>query len=371
MSFGSYARSQAMEDALANAYATTLLVAAAGNDGIDIGDCPPGAPFYPAAFSFVLGVQAPEAGFSNRDCTGPTFSNSSTLNNYEMKAPGTNIISAIPRGNYRAYQGTSMAAPIVSGALSLYRKLIPYDEETNEFMWVKLIQATDMYLDIHKALALIPKPEVWFLNKVMVDTLGTSDRDGRVDAGERIQLWFRARNTGGQVDSVYWKIRLAEFEDTTTCRIIKPTSFIGSISPYATRTSENDPMMLDISPTVAHDRDITFDLLSWFKGATDTVVQTFVFTPENGEELFGVLDTEKILYPNRLYLINQSFKIASTGKLIIKPGTRVLFYPNKTVPVNGQVIAIGKPDSLIRLEGYAPPSTMEYPSYIFRFSSGG
>lgn len=309
MSFGSYARSQAMEDALANAYATTLLVAAAGNDGIDIGDCPPGGPFYPAAFSFVLGVQAPEAGFSNYDCTGPTFSNSSTLNNYEMKAPGTNIISAIPRGNYRAYQGTSMAAPILSGALSLYRKLIPYDEETNEFMWVKLIQATDMYLDIHKALTLIPKPEVWFLNKVMVDTLGTSDRDGRVDAGERIQLWFRARNTGGQVDSVYWKIRLAEFEDTTTCRIIKPTSFIGSISPYATRTSENDPMMLDISPTVAHDRDITFDLLSWFKGATDTVIQTFVFTPENGEELFGVLDTEKTLYPDRLYLVNQSFKV--------------------------------------------------------------
>lgn len=369
MSFGSYARSMAMEDALANAYATTLLVAAAGNDGIDIGDCPPGAPFYPAALSFVLGVQAPEASFSNSDCTGPTFSNSSTLNNYEMKAPGTSIISTIPKGSYRVYQGTSMAAPIVSSALSLYRKLISYDDETTEFMWVKLIQATEQYLDIHKALTLIPKPEVWFLNKVMVDTLGTSDRDGRVDAGERIQLWFRVRNTGGQVDSVYWKIRLAEFEDTTTCRIIKPTSFIGSISPYATRTSENDPMMLDISPSVAHDRDITFDLQSWFKGATDTVVQTFVFTPENGEELFGVLDTEKILYPNRLYLINQSFKVASTGKLIIKPGTRVLFYPGKTVPLGGRIIAEGKPDSLIVFEGYTPPNSEGGISSIFDFRS--
>lgn len=368
MSFGSYARSMVMEDALANAYATTLLVAAAGNDGMDIGDCCPNCgPFFPAAFSFVLGVQAPEASFSNVDCTGPTFSNSSTLNNYEMKAPGTNIISTIPKGSYRVYQGTSMAAPIVSGALSLYRKLISYDDETNEFMWVKLIQATEQYLNIHKALTLIPKPEVWFLNKVMVDTLGTSDRDGRVDAGERIQLWFRARNTGGQVDSVYWKIRLAEFEDTTTCKIIKPTSFIGSISPYATRTSENDPMMLDISPNVAHGRDITFDLLSWFKGATDTLVQKFVLTPENGEELFGVLDTEKTLYPDRLYLVNQSFKVGVDGTLIIKPGTKILFYPGRTIPVGGRLVANGKPDSLIVFESYTPPNSYGITGTVFSF----
>jgi len=100
MSFGSYARSMAMEDALSNAYATCLLVAAAGNDATDIGDCPPGAPFFPAALSYVLGIQSPEASFSNSDCTGPTFSNSSELFNYEMKAPVTNIISTIPNGNY-------------------------------------------------------------------------------------------------------------------------------------------------------------------------------------------------------------------------------------------------------------------------------
>ncbi len=370
MSFGSYARSQAMEDALANAYATTLLVAAAGNDGIDIGDCPPGAPFFPAALSFVLGVQAPEASFSNYDCTGPTFSNSSALYNYEMKAPGTNIISTIPNGNYRVYQGTSMAAPIVSGALSLYRKLIPSDTETNEFMWVKLIQATGQYLNINKALTINPKPEIWFLNKVMVDTIGIDDKDGRVDAGETIQLWFRARNTGGQVDSVYWKIRLAEFEDPTTCNIVKPTSFLGSISPYATRTSEADHMKFIISNNVAHDRDITFDLLSWYKGATDTIVQKFVFTAENGEQLSGVLDGVKILYPNRLYLVNNSFKVGTNGTLIIKPGTKILFYPGQEVRIKGVLIAEGKPDSLICFSGYTPPSSWGGISTIFSFDNG-
>lgn len=355
MSFGTYARSQAMEDALANAYATSALVAAAGNDALNLESCIPSGPFYPAALSYVLGVQSPEASFSNIDCNGPTFSNTNDLLNYEMKAPGTEIISTIPNGNYRVYQGTSMAAPIVSGAVCMYRKLIPPAKETNEFMWVKLIQATDTYLDIYKALTLVPKPEVRFLNNVMVDTLGIDDKDGRVDAGETIQLWFKARNTGGQVDSVYWKIKLAEFEDTSTCKIIKPTSYIGSISPYSTRTSEKDPMVFKISEKVAHDRDITFDLKSWFKGSKDTTVQKFVFTAENGEQLSGVIDTVKILYPNKQYIVNNSFKIGTNGTLIIKPGTKIMVYEGKPIVVKGGIIAIGKPDSLIRFTGYNPP----------------
>jgi hypothetical protein len=367
MSFGSYASSLVMEDALANAYATTLLVAAAGNDGLALESCIPSGAFFPAALSFVLGVQSPEASFSNYDCNGPTFSNTSDLLNYEMKAPGTNIISTIPNGNYRVYQGTSMAAPIVSGALSLYRKLIPYDKETNEFMWVKLIQATGQYLNINKALTINPKPEIWFLNNVMVDTIGIDDRDGRVDAGETIQLWFRARNTGGQVDSVCWKIRLAEFEDPTTCNIVKPTSFLGSISPYATRTSENDPMILTISSNVAHGRDITFDLLSWYKGTNDTIIQKFVLTPENGEQLSGVLDGVKILYPNRLYLVNNSYKVGANGTLIVKPGTQILVYPGKTIPINGRLIAEGKPDSLIYFKSYNPPGSNGIVDRIFNF----
>ena len=368
MSFGSYSRSMTMENVLANAYATCILVAAAGNDGGYIEDCiPVKGPFFPAALSFVLGVQSPDGGFSNLDCNGAALSGFSELFNYEMKAPGTNIISTIPNGNYRVYQGTSMATPMVAAAVSLYRKLIPYEEETNEFMWVKLIQATGQFLDIEKALTLIPKPEVWFLNKVLVDDCETCDKDGRVDAGETIQLWFRARNTGGQVDSVNWKIRLAEFEDKSTCTIVKPTSFLGSVSPYATRTSESDPMKISINTNVAHDRDITFDLLSWYKGASDTLIQKFVLTVENGEELKDILTDVKVLTPNKLYLVNQSFMVGTSGTLIIKPGTKLLFYPGKTIPVSGNLVAQGKPDSIIHFIGYIPPGSNETVGPIFSF----
>ena len=58
MSFGSYAESSTLKAALDLAYASSLLVAAAGNDGICIGPpTPPCSPFFPAAYTYVIGVQ--------------------------------------------------------------------------------------------------------------------------------------------------------------------------------------------------------------------------------------------------------------------------------------------------------------------------
>lgn len=345
MSFGTYARSFVMEDALVNAYATVILVAAAGNDGVYVEQCIPSSPFYPAALSYVLGVQAPDGSFSNTDCNGPTYSNHAELFNYEMKAPGTGIISTIPNGNYRAYQGTSMAAPILSGALAMYKPL--RTTESMELMWVKLIQSTGTYINIFDALNKIPVAEVRMLSKTLIDTMPGCDEDGRVDAGETIKLWFTARNTGNSCDSTWFKIRFHEFEDTTTATIVKSTSYIGSMSPYATRTSENDPMVIAINTNVAHDRDISFDLLSWYRGSIDTLIQNVIMTIENGEELGGIMDTTLTLTPDKLWLVSESFRVGINGTLIIKPGTKIIIYPGKQIQVRGNIQAIGTADSII------------------------
>jgi len=113
-------------------------------------------------------------------------------------------------------------------------------------------------------------------------------------------------------------------------------------------------MKIHFSPDVAHDRDVVFDLLFWFKGSADTTIQQIVFTVENGEQLFGVLDSLLILYPNKLYLVNNSFKVGVNGTLIIKPGVKMLIYPGKTIPISGKLFADGKPDSLIYIKGYNP-----------------
>lgn len=85
MSLGSYSYSIALEQALGRAYQKSVIVAAAGNDGYCLNHAHPEKgqndpmPMFPAAFTFVLGVQASDsngnlAEFSNYDDNGPVFS---------------------------------------------------------------------------------------------------------------------------------------------------------------------------------------------------------------------------------------------------------------------------------------------------------
>ena len=89
MSLGLYINSQVLRHALENAYQKAVIVAAAGNDGKCINAKhwkvkhddpePQSMPMFPAAYSFVLGVQATEkegsvASFSNYDDDEPNYS---------------------------------------------------------------------------------------------------------------------------------------------------------------------------------------------------------------------------------------------------------------------------------------------------------
>ena len=351
MSFGSYSRSLTMEAALQNAYANCVLIAAAGNDEASINSLNPG-PFYPAALSYVLGVQATSqsgglASFSNFDPDGPVYSQYPDLFNYELQAPGDGILSTIPDGNYRVYSGTSMAAPVVAGAVALYRQLHP--TESQELMWGNLINTSSGNINLYDALNVHANPALWFVSNTIVDTLAGDNNNGLVDAGETIQQWFTVRNTWGQSDSVFVGLRLGEFEDTSVAHILNPTMFLGSISPYATRTNETSPFSIRISPSVAEGRTIVFQALLWYHGATDTTRQQIVLTASNGQQLSGVMDSTFTLTPNRIWLVNQSFKVGADGNLIIAPGTRIIL--NKIVVNNGHILANGTADSNIVING--------------------
>ena len=155
MSFGGYAYSMAEEQALAKAYSSAVLVAAAGNDNkcIYAHDCEINkknsyynGPMFPAAFTFVLGVEAGTqkgdiASFSNFDHDGPVFSQygEEKLYNYELRGPGASIMSTYPGGKYKKLNGTSMACPYVAGAIS---RLLQCKEYGNwEILFGDLIHA--------------------------------------------------------------------------------------------------------------------------------------------------------------------------------------------------------------------------------------
>ena len=357
MSFGTYLESLTMKSALANAYATAVMVAAGGNDGLCIGPGPcadlrDGAPLYPGAFSFVLGVEATKqtvdncgirACFTNYDQDGPVFSAYSDLLNYELKAPGEGILSCVPGGNYRVYSGTSMATPLVAGAIALYRTLRP--GESIEILFGNLINSSGDHLNIEAAINATPIPVLNIVTYSIADTLG-GDRDGRVDAGETIEFRVMVRNTWGLTDSVKVGIAFHEFEDTTSATILTREAMVGSISAYANLYNAV-PLKVHFTPGLNDGRSIVFDLTTWYDNHQGEDTRQIVISVENGVELSGIISSDLTLYPDRQYIVTEHLAILQGVTLTIKPGTTLKFAEGKSMMVAGTVNSLGTKDSLI------------------------
>jgi subtilisin family serine protease len=356
MSIGTYANSIALEQALAQAYQTTILVAAAGNDGRGIDPrCDfSAAPMFPAAYTFVLGVQATNqgnglAGFSNYDCDGPSFSQYSEeqLYNYEISAPGVGIISTIPGGQYRQYNGTSMACPLVAGGISLLLDKKPY--QTQEMLWGDLINYSTEFQPVNLLAVYNAGIAPAQLSTVAIEINDTTygDSDYRADAGERIEIYPTIRTTWGATDSIKVWLSFGEFEDTNTVHIINNNIDFGlNLSAYSKGKSLN-PILIKIDSNVVDGRYIRLILHAISPNAQDTIHHSFAIQVENGVELRGMISQNTTLYPNVHYIVTSNLAIAPDVLLTIKPGTTLKFKDGVKLSNAGRIYAVGTPDSMI------------------------
>jgi thermitase len=117
MSLGGGA-STTLQNAVATAWENggpngSVLVAAAGNDGDATLN-------YPAAYPQVVSVAA-----TDHNDARASFSNANA--DVEVAAPGVDVLSTIPGGQYMELSGTSMATPHVSGVVGVLWRLFPAD----------------------------------------------------------------------------------------------------------------------------------------------------------------------------------------------------------------------------------------------------
>lgn len=368
MSFGSYAYSIAEEQALAKAYSKATLVAAAGNDGNCIyylhHQLGPG-PCYPAAFTFVLGVEAANesgrAGFSNWDCDGPIYSmpwsdnNEETLHNYELRVPGINIYSTYPKGRYKAMNGTSMACPLAAGAISRLMQCKSYEYQVinREILFGDLIHGANQQtgiMDIMDAYNIKDEdrvPTLWLVSTELNDE-AEGDGDFRPDAGEIIDLWPTLRNDWGNATNITCHLEMGdELEDASLIEFItNDVDFGKNLSSYGKAKSDN-PIRFKIADNCPDNRHIKLKFTATCDNITEPIEQNFVIVVENGIELGGVINEDMTLYPNKHYIVTKNIAIPQGRTLTIMPGSRLEFYQDRYIQIHGKLIANGKPDSLI------------------------
>ena len=222
MSFGSYAHSALIENALQDAFNSCVLVAAAGNDGIPTADCPLGGQnMYPASYFYVIGVMAYDeankfASFSNWDYAPNANAE------YEVVAPGVSIYSTLPNGRYASWNGTSMAAPMVSAEAAILRSsLKDKDTYSSRYIMGQLVGATEdtityynedvkktynyKKLSLTASLTNKPKPNITVDEIYAFDSEDISksnNGDGIIQPGETIDLAIGLRNQWGAAKDV-------------------------------------------------------------------------------------------------------------------------------------------------------------------------
>ena len=349
MSLGMAVYSQVLREALEHAYQTAVLVAAAGNDGKDIGKLV----IYPAAHSFVLGVEAIDengnrASFSNFDPDGPIFSDVKTYGdeegcNYEIKAPGTDIFSTIPNGNYKKMNGTSMATPLVAGAVSALQMVKQY--ENQELLWADLLHSGNNFETAYSMSE--QQTEIELLSLEWMDAEGKTVDGSELDAGGTFYLYPVVRSTWGKVNNMRFHLSVGDYEDESVIDIVNnDVDFGQNLSLFAHATSLN-PIVIKIAPNVADSRHIRLLLSISCDGLNDPINKELVVIASNMIKIGGIIEHDMTLTADHVYHVLSNIGIPEGITLTIEPGTRLEFDTHIGMSISGHLCAHGEPEKPI------------------------
>lgn len=406
MSLGGSVNSSAEYQALSKAYAAYIpIVAAAGNKGLSIYDEPlQQQPTIPAAYDIVLGVMASgydgqRASYSNYDPDGPfytkyantdaTYSGSLGFGaigefwNYDLMAPGTGIMSTLPGGKYGKLSGTSMATPLVAGALSRMLQVKGFDYAKDYGIFGDMAEAKVKGTDVFDAKAAVSYDEsnrevALRLLAITIDDKEFGDGDGNADAGETIAIYPTIRSLWGEAKNI--KVSITEnpnVNDSAYTIVENGADFGFTVNSRGSATAKN-PIKIRIGEKVndGYTIPLTFDFTcDNMSGEPMHTHQRAYIDVVNAVEIGGMIKENTTLYPNVHYRVTKPIAVPKGVTLTIKPGTVLKFedgtgisvttvFNNEDVEGNyvgkhideehsGKLIMQGTPDSLIVIDGSA------------------
>lgn len=401
MSFGGSASTIAVQDALETAYTRCVLVAAAGNDGAP-NEGLLARPTYPAALSYVMGVMSVdmrgvESGFTNYDVKKYNSVE------YEVYAPGSQILSTIPGNRYATWSGTSMAAPYVSAMAALLRSAYP-DTNTypTKFIYGQIaatggrnaiccdpkahgVHNLPKIVDIYNALTQLPKPEVSAADFLVFDDKSLSDQnngDGVIDAGETVALAFTLRNRWGAAKDVTLSLdaRSQAGIDCPYIQFLTNNVNYGNVGTYASidygKTKEgtfvtgvdaDKSLLVKIADDCPNDYIIALNITVTAKNDLDAD-DTKVYSSEakttinvrRGTLLPSIITEDMTLTKDHYYILPNATLIQEGVTVTVEPGTQLQFWTDDPhdayadtaityLKVDGTLLCQGSEDEHIRM----------------------